>query len=298
MAVQPVVDPISCERYLMTALIAQHESDAADGLWTADHEGVVVATLDRPPANALNRAVLLAMTALFRDRGQSDPAPIVITGAGMRFFCAGGDIKEADGAAADPVEDRMRGFHNLLVAMERYPAPVVAAVNGDCVGGGVEYALFADVVLAAPHARFGFPEIRHGLLPADKGIHRLIRLIGTRPARDLLLNGELIGAEQAARWGLVDAIVEPGQLLAEALGRAREAGRRAPVLYAALKQAVNDYDDIVDQRQAELTLAKAASWFNDPVARALREGWRRARVSRQPSDERTPAPNPTPYSGR
>jgi enoyl-CoA hydratase/carnithine racemase len=86
-----------------------------------------------------------------------------------------------DGAAADPIEDRMRGFHNLLVAMDRYPAPVIAAVNGDCVGGGVEYALFADAVLAAPHARFGFPEIRHGLLPADKGIQRLIRLIGTRP---------------------------------------------------------------------------------------------------------------------
>jgi len=281
----------------MTAQSARHESDAAAGLWTADHDGVVVATLDRPPANALNRAVLLAMMALFRDRGQSDPAPIVITGAGGRFFCAGGDIKEAD-EAADPVQERMRGFHNLLVAMERYPAPVVAAVNGDCVGGGVEYALFADLVLASPHARFGFPEIRHGLLPADKGIQRLIRLIGTRPARDMLLNGELIGAEQAARWGLVDAIVEPGLLVAEAIDRAREAGRRAPVLYAALKQAVNDYDDVVDQRRAELTLAKAASWFNDPVARGLREGWRQARASSQPSDEGALAPNPTSHSGR
>lgn len=282
----------------MTPLSAGHGSDAAAGLWTADHDGVVVATLDRPPANALNRALLLAMTALFRDRGQSDPAPIVITGAGGRFFCAGGDIKEADGAAADRVEDRMRGFHNLLVAMERYPAPVVAAINGDCVGGGVEYALFADVVLAAPHARFGFPEIRHGLLPADKGIQRLIRLIGMRAARELLLNGELVSAEQAAQWGLVDAIVEPGRLLAETLGRAREAGRRAPVLYAALKQAVNDYDDVVDHRQAELTLAKAASWFNDPVARGLREGWRQARASPQSFDKGASAPNPTPYSGR
>ena len=282
----------------MAILSAQHESDAAAGLRTADHDGVVVATLDRPPANALNRALLLAMTALFRDRGQSDPAPIVITGVGRRFFCAGGDIKEADGAAADPVKDRMRGFHNLLVAMERYPAPVIAAVNGDCVGGGVEYALFADMVLAAPHARFGFPEIRHGLLPADKGIQRLIRLIGTRPARDMLLNGELVGAEQAARLGLVDAIVEPSRLVAEALDRAREAGRRAPVLYAALKQAVNDYDDLVDQRQAELTLAKAASWFNDPVARDLREGWRQARASSHPSGEGTLAQNPTPHSGR
>ena len=281
----------------MTAPSARHESEAADVLRTADHDGVVVATLDRPPANALNRPLLLAMTALFLDRGENNPRPVVITGAGERFFCAGGDIKEVDGAAADPIEDRMRGFHNLLVAMDRYPAPVIAAVNGDCVGGGVEYALFADAVLAVPHARFGFPEIRHGLLPADKGIQRLIRLIGTRPARDLLLSGELIGADQAARMGLVDAIVEPDRLVAEALDRAREAGRRAPVLYAALKHAVNDYDDIEDQQRAETTLAKAVSFFNDPVARSLREGWRQGRASSRPADERPPALSTTPNAG-
>lgn len=267
----------------MTVPYVRQESETAAGLRTADHDGVVVATLDRPPANALNRPLLFAMTALFRD--QSDPPPVVITGAGKRFFCAGGDVKEADGPAADPIAERMRGFHNLLLAMERYPAPVVAAVNGDCVGGGVEYALFADAVLAAPHARFGFPEIRHGLLPADKGMQRLVRLIGTRAARELLLSGELIAADQAARLGLVDAIVEPDRLVAEALERAREAGRRAPVLYAALKHAVNDYNDIEDRQRLETTLAKAAAWFNDPVAKSLRESWRQGRTSSRPSDE-------------
>jgi enoyl-CoA hydratase/carnithine racemase len=245
----------------------------------------MVATLDRPPANALNRPVLLAITALFRDGGERESPPVVITGAGERFFCAGGDLKEADGPDADSIADRMRGFHNLLVAMERYRAPVIAAVNGDCVGGGVEYALFADAVLAAPHARFGFPEIRHGLLPADKGIQRLVRLIGTRAARDLLLSGDLISADRAARLGLVDAIVTPDRLTAEAVDRAREAGRRAPVLYAALKHAVNDYDDIDDQQRAEMTLAKAASWVNDPVARSLREEWRQGRTLRRLSTE-------------
>ncbi|AUC94719.1 enoyl-CoA hydratase/isomerase family protein [Bradyrhizobium sp. SK17] len=275
-------------------MTVRYDSEAATGLRTAGHDGVLVATLDRPPANALNRPLLLAMIALFRDRGEGDPPPVVITGAGDRFFCAGGDIKEVDGAAAGPIQQRMRGFHNLLVAMERYRAPVIAAVNGDCVGGGVEYALFADAVLAAPHARFGFPEIRHGLLPADKGIQRLIRLIGMRRARDLLLSGELIGAEEAARWGLVDAIIEPGRLMIEALDRAREAGRRAPVLYAALKHAVNDYDDIEDQQRADVTLAKAASWIDDPVARSLREGWRKQRAPSRSSGGTPPALNTTP----
>ena len=275
-------------------MTVRYDSEAATGLRTAGHDGVLVATLDRPPANALNRPLLLAMIALFRDRGEGDPPPVVITGAGDRFFCAGGDIKEVDGAAAGPIQQRMRGFHNLLVAMERYRAPVIAAVNGDCVGGGVEYALFADAVLAAPHARFGFPEIRHGLLPADKGIQRLIRLIRMRRARDLLLSGELIGAEEAARWGLVDAIIEPGRLMIEALDRAREAGRRAPVLYAALKHAVNDYDDIKDQQRADVTLAKAASWIDDPVARSLREGWRKQRAPSRSSGGTPPALNTTP----
>ena len=275
-------------------MTVRYDSEAATGLRTAGHDGVLVATLDRPPANALNRPLLLAMIALFRDRGEGDPPPVVITGAGDRFFCAGGDIKEVDGAAAGPIQQRMRGFHNLLVAMERYRAPVIAAVNGDCVGGGVEYALFADAVLAAPHARFGFPEIRHGLLPADKGIQRLIRLIGMRRARDLLLSGELIGAEEAARWGLVDAIIEPGRLMIEALDRAREAGRRAPVLYAALKHAVNDYDDIEDQQRADVTLAKAASWIDDPVARSLREGWRKQRAPSRSSGGTPPALNTPP----
>jgi enoyl-CoA hydratase/carnithine racemase len=281
----------------MTTASTRHESEAATGLRTANHDGVIVATLDRPPANALNRPLLLAMTALFRDRGGRHPPPVVITGDGERFFCAGGDIKEADGPAADPIADRMRGFHNLLVAMERYPAPVIAAINGDCVGGGVEYALFADAVLAAPHARFGFPEIKHGLLPADKGIQRLIRLIGTRAARDLLLSGALIDADQAARLGLVDAIVQPDRLMEAALDRAREAGRQAPVLYAALKHAVNDYDDIEDQKRAELTLSKAASWSNDPVARGLREGWRQGRTSSLRTEGRSPTPNTAPHAG-
>jgi enoyl-CoA hydratase/carnithine racemase len=266
----------------MTHSSARDESDEVAGLERADHDGVVVATLNRPPANALNRPLLRAMTALFRDYGESDPPPLVITATGGRFFCVGGDIKEVDGAEAAPVKDRMRAFHNLLVAMDRYPAPVIAAVNGDCVGGGLEYAFFADLVLAVPHARFGFPEIRHGLLPADKGIQRLTRLIGVRPARKLLLGGELVSAEQAAQWGLIDAIVEPGQLMVEAIDRAREAGRRAPILYKALKHVLNDYDDIEDEKRGEATLTKAAAWFADPAARGLRDGWR---VGKRPSLE-------------
>ena len=245
------------------------------GLCTADLDGVLVATIERPPANAMSRSVVAAIADLFRNLAETkNPPPVVITGAGDRFFSAGGDIKELAGAEVDQLAGRMRLFHDMLVAMDRYPRPVVAAVNGYCVGGGVEYAMFADVVLAVPHAQFGFPEIRHGLLPAEKGIQRVARLIGVRAARDLLLSGDLIGVQRAEQIGLVDAIVEPDALLASAVGRAREEGGKAPVLYGALKRALNDFDNAEDDRRLALMLDNAAAYFDDPAARGLRDGWR------------------------
>lgn len=258
-----------------------------DGLNVVERDGVVVATLDRPPANPLNRALVTAITRLLGRCGDQGDPPILLTGSGKRIFCAGGDLKEVDDAGAGSIDGRMQGFHDLLVGMDRYAGPTLAAVNGDCVGGGLELALFADVVLAVPHARFGFPEIRHGLLPADKGIARLVRLVGFRSARELLLGGNLIDADQAKRIGLVDAIVDPDALYAAAHERAKEAGRRPPVLYAALKQSLNGSDKVKDQRLAEATLAKAAVWISDPIARGLRDGWRGEAPSSLPPAART-----------
>lgn len=247
-----------------------------DGLHIADRDGVVVVTLDRPPANAMSRPMLRAVAGLFnRLASASSPAPVVITGAGERFFSAGGDIKELEGMGIDEAGGRIQEFHRMLVAMDRYPRPVVAAVNGYCVGGGVEYAMFADVVIAVPHAQFGFPEINHGLLPADKGIQRVVRLIGTKSARELLCTGELIDVQRALDLGLVDEIVEPDGVLDAATSRAREAGEKAPVLMAALKRALNDFDELEDAKSLERTRANVSAYFDDPVARGLRDRWRR-----------------------
>ncbi|WP_310962449.1 enoyl-CoA hydratase/isomerase family protein [Nocardioides terrisoli] len=248
--------------------------EEVEGLCTDEHDGVVIVTLDRPPANAMNRDVIRGIACLFNTFAEvREPPPVVITGGGERFFCAGGDIKELDGADVSQIEDRMREFHRMLVAMDRYPRPVVAAVNGYCVGGGVEYAMFADLVLAAPHARFGFPEINHGLLPAEKGIERVARLVGVKTTRALLLTGDLIDADRATQVGLVDAIVEPNALLETGIAHARSAGDKAPVLYAALKRAVNDLSDSGDERRCELALENARAYFDDPVAKRLRGGW-------------------------
>lgn len=237
-------------------------------------DGVVVLTLDHPPANALSNALIAELTETLEALAARDDAPaVVLTGAGERFFCAGGDIKELDGGNAEQMAERMRQFHLLLVALERYPRPLVCAVNGWCVGGAVELTLFADAVYAATEARFGFPEINHGLLPAVKGIARARRKLGERAARRLLLTGDLVGVEEAAALGVVDEIVPAGELLAAATTHARAAAAKPAVLFAALKHALDRTDGWSDEQMLAATAADALAFFEDPDARAAREGW-------------------------
>lgn len=248
---------------------------APDTIRLADvGDGVVLLTLDRPPANALDDGLIAELSLTLDDLGGLDDAPaIVLTGAGERFFCAGGDIKQLDGGTADQMAERMRLFHELLVAIERYPRPFVCAVDGWCVGGGVELTLFADAVYASTEARFGFPEIDHGLLPAVKGIVRAGRKLGVRAARELLLTGEPIGVEQAVAIGLVDAVAERTDLLAAAIGHASAAAAKPPVLFAALKRALDQADLWSDEQLLAATVADARVFYDDPRARAAREGW-------------------------
>jgi len=249
------------------------------GATWADHDGVLVLTMDRPPANAMNRSLIVGLCSFFTDLASHDaPAPVVLTGAGARFFTAGGDIKELEGTGPAEIEARMRDFHALLVAIDQFPRPLVAAVNGHCVGGGMELALFADTVLATPNATFGFPEINHGLLPADKGLQRAVRILGARAVRSMVLSGNLFSAEEAVRIGLVERLEEHAALLGSAIETARTAAAKAPVLYRALKQGVNDPDSERDERSLANTIRAARDYFDDPVTAELRAGWNRDKV--------------------
>lgn len=261
----------------MTAIV----TGQAAGYRSADRDGVLIVTLDRPPANALDRALLRALASLFAGLAeQACPPPVVLTGHGERFFCAGGDIKELDGAEQSELDGRMREFHAVLVAMENYPRPVVAAVNGYCVGGGMEIALFADQIVAGPTAMFGFPEINHGLLPADKGIQRAKQLLGLRVTRSLALSGELFDVDRAVRIGLVDSIVEGDELIGVAVDRARAAAEKAPVLFAQLKRSINDPVDTADTKSLQRTLAAARAYYSDPVTQRLRLSWGTSRITK------------------
>jgi crotonobetainyl-CoA hydratase len=201
-------------------------------------EGAVLeVTLDRPKANAIDLATSRQMGLVFKAfRDDPELRVAIVTGAGERFFSAGWDLKAA--AAGDPVDgDYGVGGFAGLQELPGLDKPVIAAVNGMAVGGGFELALAADLILAAEHARFALPEIRAGTL-ADAASLKLPKRIPYHIAMELLLLGRWLAAEEAARWGLINAVLPAERLLPEAWRIARELAAGPPLVLAAIKEVV------------------------------------------------------------
>jgi len=202
-------------------------------------ERVATITIDRPEKrNALNgqvrREIVAALDAL-----QADDAVrvVVITGAGEKAFIAGADIGEF--AERTPLEQRAamegRGVFN---AIAHFPKPVIASINGYCLGGGCELALACDIRIAARSARLGQPEVNLGILPGGGGTQRLPRLVGFGRAMRLILTGELIVAEEAERIGLVDVLVDDDALADRTAELAGSIADHSPVALKLIKEAV------------------------------------------------------------
>lgn len=196
---------------------------------------VLEVTLDRPKANAIDAATSRAMGALFvgfRD----DPTlrVAIITGAGERFFSAGWDLRAA--AEGEPIEaDYGPGGFAGLTELHDLNKPVIAAVNGLAVGGGFELALACDLIVAAEHAELALPEVLRGVL-ADAGSFRLPRRLPRAIAMEMLLTGRRMGADEALRWGLVNAVTAPGALLETAHRFAAAIVAAAPLSVEAVKE--------------------------------------------------------------
>lgn len=167
------------------------------------NEGVVQITLDRPPVNVLNIPMMRELrTALESIAGDETAAVVVLSGAG-RAFCAGVDVADH---TADRVEEMLAVFHGAIEQILQLPVPVVAAVNGAALGGGLELALACDLVLAAETAKLGQPEIRLAVFPPVAAV-LMPRQVGRQHALDLILTGRTIAAAEGARIGLVNRVV-------------------------------------------------------------------------------------------
>jgi enoyl-CoA hydratase/carnithine racemase len=208
-------------------------------------DGIAIVTVENPPVNALTNATIDALggaiEALSDDR---TVRAVVITGAGEKAFIAGADIGEFGAALGRRpwIEDHVRRTARVFFGIERLPQPVVAAVQGSAVGGGLEVALVCDLIVSDPNALFGLPEVRLGLMPGGGGTQRLPRRIGAGRAKELLLLGDTIDAAEALRVGLVNRISEPGGALAEARGIAERLASLSAVAVQAIKLATNITD--------------------------------------------------------
>jgi len=198
-------------------------------------DGVFEFTLDRPKANAIDSAASKLMGDAFAEfRDDPEMRVAIITGAGEKFFCPGWDLKAAaDGEEVD-TDYGVGGFGGLQ-ELPNLNKPVIAAVNGICCGGGLEFALSADMILASETASFALPEIRSGTI-ADAATAKLPKRIPYHVAMELLLTGRWFTPEEGKQWGLVNEVVAPDALMTRAREVADLLASGPPLVYAAIKE--------------------------------------------------------------
>lgn len=207
---------------------------------------VLEVTLDRPKANAIDLKTSRIMGDVFKEfRDDPELRVAIITGAGEKFFCPGWDLKAA--AEGDAVDgDYGVGGFGGLQEMRAMNKPVIAAVNGICCGGGFEWALSADIILAAEHAQFALPEIRSGTV-ADAASVKLPKRIPYHIAMEMLLTGRWLSAEEGARWGFVNHVHPADKLMEEARALADHLASGPPLVYAAIKEIVREAEALTFQ---------------------------------------------------
>lgn len=247
-----------------------------------DQGPVVILTLNRPHRrNALSRDLVAELSDhLTKLEAEHGVRAVVLTGA-EPVFCAGMDLKESllagetDEAEKQAVAD-VQGIADLVDQVHRLSKPTIAALNGDAFAGGAGLALACDFVIAAEHARLGYPEVRRGLVAAVV-MHDLVRQVGERRARSLLLTGEPISAAEAEQWGLVNRVVEPGSCLTRAVELGSSLLACAPRAVATTKRLIDE----VSGRPANLRGAAAVT-AAVRVSQEAEEGMRAFLYKRQP----------------
>ena len=202
---------------------------------------ISVLTINRPDKrNALNQAtcdeILHALDAL---RSSTDSRVLVVTGAGDKAFIAGADIGEFEGRTALTQRVNMKG-RRIFDAVEDFPKPVIAMINGFCLGGGMEFALACDLRFASDTAKLGQPEINLGIIPGGGGTQRLTRLLGEGKAMELILTGDLIAAAEAKTLGLVNDVVPAAELSSRVMTLAGRIAEKSPIALRMAKEAVKN----------------------------------------------------------
>jgi len=212
---------------------------AYETLLLEKRDRVAIITINRPDKrNALNIKTREEGAVLLEElRSDESVGVVVFTGAGDKAFIAGADIAEFAGRTAMSQREVMMG-RSLFTAIDTFPKPVIAMINGYCLGGGCELALACDIRIASEIASFGQPEINLGIIPGGGGTQRLTRLVGEGKAMEMILTGEIIDAKTAHAIGLVNHVVPVDQLQAKTLEVANRIADKSPVALRLAKDAV------------------------------------------------------------
>ena len=212
---------------------------AYETLIVTREETFAVITLNRPPANAISEALITELNAALNSvHGDEAVRSVIITGAGDKIFCGGADLGSA--FSGGDVEGFIRFGNTVMRKMERFPKPVIAAINGHAMGGGCEIAMACHLRLLKETARMGQTESNLGIIPGYGGTQRLPRLIGRTKALEFLLLGTQIPAAECLQLGLVNRLCKEGETLNDAKALARQLGKRAPLALAAIIKAVDE----------------------------------------------------------
>ena len=244
-------------------------------------DGVAVVTLNRPKSNALSLFVLERLGAVLDELSASPPGALVLWG-GPRIFCAGADIEEL---SRPGVPAKLAGeLHGVTHTLATFPFATIAAVSGFALGGGLELALACDLRVASSRSRLGQPEIRLGIIPGGGATQRLPRLVGPSRAKDLVLTGRQVDAEEALRMGLVDRVVPADAVLEKSVLLAAELAAGPLVAQAMAKRAIDEglENPLAEGLRDELALFSSVFETKDAatgVASFLQDGPGRARFS-------------------
>ena len=234
-------------------------------------EGIAILKINRPQVlNALNRETLLELRQALKEvDGKKDVRAVILTGEGDKAFVAGADIAEMKDMNSAEALVFSRLGHEALGMIENLSKPVIAAVNGFALGGGLEIALACDFIYASEKAKLGVPEVTLGIFPGFGGTQRLPRLIGKGRAKELIFTGKMIDAHEAYDLGIVNKVFPPDKLMEEATKTARAIAQNGPVAVGMAKGSVNaGYDEGREEGEA----IEMVAWGNAFATRDQKEG--------------------------
>lgn len=217
-----------------------------ENLLVENRDNILIVTLNRPKAlNALNARTMSELQHfIHHDAPQrSNIKGIILTGAGEKAFVAGADIKEFLGLKDAEGNSLSKKGHDIFFSIERFPKPVIAAINGFTLGGGCELAMACHMRVASTSSRFGQPEVNLGLIPGYGGTQRLVQLIGKGKALELMMTADMIKADEAHRLGLVNHVVEPGEEVNKSIEIIEKIASKGPVAISKIIAAVNAHFD-------------------------------------------------------